>query len=30
LVIVRLGLTHGDAVYDDVAFVKSIIAALKQ
>ncbi len=29
LVIVRLGLTHGDAVYDDVAFVKSIIAALK-
>ncbi len=30
LVIVRLGLTHGDAVYDDVAFVKSVIAALKQ
>jgi CubicO group peptidase (beta-lactamase class C family) len=29
LVIVRLGLTHGDAVYDDVAFVKSVIAALK-
>jgi CubicO group peptidase (beta-lactamase class C family) len=29
LVIVRLGLTHGDAVYDDVAFVKSIIDALK-
>jgi CubicO group peptidase (beta-lactamase class C family) len=29
LVIVRLGLTHGDAVYDDVAFVKSILAALK-
>lgn len=30
LVIVRLGLTHGDAVYDDVAFIKSIIAALKK
>ena len=29
IVIVRLGLTHGDAVYDDVAFVKSILAALK-
>jgi CubicO group peptidase (beta-lactamase class C family) len=29
LVIVRLGLTHGDAVYDDVVFVKSILAALK-
>jgi CubicO group peptidase (beta-lactamase class C family) len=29
LVIVRLGLTHGDAVYDDVAFVKSIIDVLK-
>ncbi len=29
LVIVRLGLTHGDAVYDDAAFVKSILAALK-
>jgi CubicO group peptidase (beta-lactamase class C family) len=29
LVIVRLGLTHGDAVYDDMAFVKSIIATLK-
>jgi CubicO group peptidase (beta-lactamase class C family) len=30
LVIVRLGLTHGDAVYDDVAFVKNILAALKK
>ena len=30
LVIVRLGLTHGDAVYDDAAFVKSVIAALKK
>jgi CubicO group peptidase (beta-lactamase class C family) len=29
LVIVRLGLTHGDAVYDDATFVKSILAALK-
>ena len=29
LVIVRLGLTHGDAVYDDVAFVKSVLAAFK-
>ncbi len=29
IVIVRLGLTHGDAVYDDVAFVKSVLAAFK-
>ncbi len=29
IVIVRLGLTHGEAVYDDVAFVKSVLAAFK-